>query len=273
MGDLSLDTALEGDDGHYRATLSPDWAIWGPNGGYLAVIALRAAGCEADVKRPSSFAGHFLSVARFDSVDVDVHTVKRGRRSESFRVALSQDGRPIVEALVRTAAEGPGLAHRFGSAPDAPAPETLKSSDELVDPTWDRYAFWDNLDSRPTTPERFSEPPRPRDPRLVEWYRFRPTATFDDPFLEAGRSLLLLDTMSWPAAARPHPDSAYQAPNLDVATWFHDAPRGSEWLLVEYDCPSASDGLMGTVGRVWSRDGRLLASGGAQLYCVPAPPR
>jgi acyl-CoA thioesterase II len=271
MGDLARDTVLEGGDGRYRATLSSDWEIWGPNGGYLAVIALRAAGAEARVPRPSSFSAHFLSVARFEAVDVEVETLKRGRRAESFRVAIRQEGRPVVEALVRTAAEGPGLEHRFGEAPDAPDPETLKSLDELFDPDWDRYAFWDNLDGRPTRPERYLEEPRARDPRLVEWYRFRPAATFDDPFLEAGRSLLLLDTMSWPAASRPHPDSPFQAPNLDVAAWFHADPAGSEWLLVDYECRTAGAGLMGTTGRVWSRDGRLLASGGAQLYCVPRP--
>jgi len=47
VGDRFLDTALEGGDGRYRAHLSPDWAIRGPNGGYLAVIAVRAAGREA----------------------------------------------------------------------------------------------------------------------------------------------------------------------------------------------------------------------------------
>ena len=42
MGDLAVDTAIEplGDD-RYQATLSREWAVWGPNGGYLASIALR----------------------------------------------------------------------------------------------------------------------------------------------------------------------------------------------------------------------------------------
>jgi hypothetical protein len=29
---------------------------------------------------------------------------------------------------------------------------------------------------------------------------------------------------------------------------------------------------MGTAGRVFDETGRLLASGGAQLFCVPRPP-
>jgi acyl-CoA thioesterase len=162
MGDLEHDTRLEGADGHYRTTLSRDWEIWGPNGGYMAVVALRAAGAEAAIPRPASFAAHLLAVGRFDAVDVSVVVVRRGKRSESLRVAVTQEGRPLLEALVRTAADGPGLEHRFGRAPHAPQPETLQSMDELRDPEWPVYPFWQNLD--------------------------------------AGRSLLLIDTMSWPAA-------------------------------------------------------------------------
>lgn len=43
MGDFEIDTALAGGNGRYVAHLSEDWEIWGPNGGYLAAIALRAA--------------------------------------------------------------------------------------------------------------------------------------------------------------------------------------------------------------------------------------
>jgi hypothetical protein len=46
MGDLERDTRLAGGEGRYTATLSRDWEIWGPNGGYLASLALRAAGAQ-----------------------------------------------------------------------------------------------------------------------------------------------------------------------------------------------------------------------------------
>ena len=58
-------------------------------------------------------------------------------------------------------------------------------------------------------------------------------------------------------------------PNLDVTAWFHQPADGSEWLLADYESPIATGALMGATGRIWSRDGRLLASGGAQLLCVP----
>ncbi|MEE9606759.1 MAG: thioesterase family protein [Myxococcota bacterium] len=272
MGDFEVDTRVEGGDGRYGATLHGDWEIWGPNGGYLAAIALRAAGREARIARPAAFAGHFLTVARFAPVDLEVTALRRGRRSESLRVSIRQAGRPIFEALVRTAEAGPGLEHDRSRPPDVPDPEGLKGADELRTDS-PRYPFWNNLEARPVFPERFSEEPISRDPIWREWYRFRPRATFDDPFVDAGRSLLLIDTLSWPAACQPHPEAAFMAPNLDVTAWFHRADPTGEWLLADHECQVAEGGLMGTHGRVWSRDGRLLASGGAQLLCIPAAPR
>ena len=66
MGDLALDTAVTGDNGDYAIDLSRDWEIWGPNGGYVASIALRAAGAHSRFDRPASIVGHFLGVATFE---------------------------------------------------------------------------------------------------------------------------------------------------------------------------------------------------------------
>ena len=49
-----------------------DWEIWGPCGGYVAAIALRAAGAESPFARPASFFCHYLSVADFAPVDLVV---------------------------------------------------------------------------------------------------------------------------------------------------------------------------------------------------------
>jgi acyl-CoA thioesterase-2 len=272
VGDLERDTQLvpvAGRDGHYRAQLSRDWEIWGPNGGYLAAIALRAGGLGAAIPRPASFNAHFLRVADFAEVDVRVEALRRGRRSESLRVSMEQAGKPVLEALLRTAADGPGLEHDVAEAPDVADPEGLERP-EFLRKGPPPYPFWDNLDARVLDAKRFEE--RIAEPPLWrEWYRFRPRARFDDPFLDAARSLILIDTMSWPAASRPHPDGAFQAPNLDVGVWFHRAAPECEWLLVDHTAPVAEGGLMGTVARVWSRDRKLLASGGAQLLCVPRP--
>lgn len=275
MGDFEKDTRVEGSAGRYRASLSEDWRIWGPNGGYLAAIALRAVGREAAIPRPASFHGHFLAVARFAEVALEVTPIRVGRRSESFRVQMSQEGKTIFEGLVRTAASSPGLEHDVATMPEVPGPEGLRSAAEIARDYGledrPRYPFWQNLEARPLAPERFLEAPRPRAPEWRQWYRFRPRDTFDDPWTDAGRYLLLIDTLTWPAAVQPHePAPAYSAPNLDVSAWFHRAAPGEPWLLADHRCDVAEAGLMGTTARIWSPAGRLLASGGAQLLCVPA---
>jgi acyl-CoA thioesterase-2 len=95
MGDLAVDTAIEAlGGGRYRAALSRDWQIWGAMGGYVAAIATRAAGAEATQHRPTSFFCHYLGVARFAPVDLEVEAVRRGRSAESLRVRVSQEGGP-----------------------------------------------------------------------------------------------------------------------------------------------------------------------------------
>jgi len=75
--------------------------------------------------------------------------------------------------------------------------------------------------------------------------------------------------LSWPAAAMPHASREYMAPNLDVVAWFHQSAADSEWLLSEHRSEIAGGGLIGTTSSVWASDGRLVATGGAQLMCLP----
>src|SRR5437016_8598459 len=91
MGDLAEDTAVHGADGRFVADLSPEWEIWGPSGGYVASVAVRAAAAHAGFERPASFSCHFLSVARFEQVQIDVRTLRTSRRAESVAVSMSQD--------------------------------------------------------------------------------------------------------------------------------------------------------------------------------------
>jgi len=273
MGDFEFDTRIEGANGRYRARLSQDWEIWGPNGGYLATIALRAVGQEAKVGRPASFHGHFLSVARFADVEVEVAPVRVGRRTESFRVSVAQEGKPVFEGMVRTAAESPGLTHEEGRPPEVPPAEQLKNWEQLAAEQslgeGPSFAFWDNLEARPTEPDRVGDRETRPLPRLVEWFRFRPRETFEDPWTDAGRSVVLIDTLSWPAAVRPHAPTEFTAPSLDVMVWFHRAVPREPWLLVDQVSPIGDAGLIGCLGRVWSSSGKLVASGGSQLLCIP----
>jgi acyl-CoA thioesterase II len=281
LRDLALDTALaplaspaspaaySGEVRCFGAELSRDWEIWGPNGGYLAALALRAAGACASIPRPASFYAHFLSVARFGPVEIRVRELRRGRRAEAFAVTIAQDDRAVVEAMVRTASEGPGLMHDVARMPDVPPPDALRSFAELLPDGEPGYPFWRNFESKPADPESYTGDPKPHPPSVQQWHRFVPRESFDEPFLDTGRLLILLDTMGWPAGARAHPNAPFQAPSLDVAAWFHRPAAGERWLLSDHTAAVAEQGLIGATGRIWSARGQLLASGGSQLLCVP----
>ncbi len=262
--DLELATRVEGDSGSYSAVLSDEWEIWGPNGGYLAAIALRAVGEEAEIRRPRSFYCHFLSSPAFAAVHVDVTVLKRGRRAESFAVAMTQDSKPILHALVKTATDGPGYSHQHQVMPSVAQPDELKVYEHVLAPGRRAFRFWENVERRPVLADADD-----RSPIVREWTRFRPTPCFDDPFVDASRALILLDTFGFPAAYQRYRSWEYLAPNLDTSVWLHRFNPACEWLLVDHQCTVAEHGLMGVNGTVWDTNGRLLASGSAQLCCVP----
>jgi acyl-CoA thioesterase-2 len=272
MGDLAVDTSVRPlGDGHYEATLSADWEIWGPMGGYVAACALRAAGASSEHPRPAAFSCHYLGVARFGPVELRVETRKGGRRATSQRVEVTQDGHAVLDAMVWSVSDDvDGLEHDETVAPDVPGPDELPSMRELLpDEAAPPYPFWNNLEGKPIEFEAQWPPTEPLRARWQEWLRFTPTATFEDPWSDAARCVILVDLPSWPSAHRPHAwrEPPFVAPTLDLNVAFHVPTRGEEWLLCDGAAPLSTAGLFGWTARVWSPGRQLHASGGGQcLY-------
>ena len=283
MGALGEDTAVEAVDGAGRFThrLRSAWRIWGPNGGYIASVALRAAGQCTSLPRPASLSCLFLGMASYDkeSVDIEVASLRQSKRSEALRVSITQDGQRMLEAHVWAVADGmSGLEHDVTQFPDVPLPEELKTFEELQ-PSEGPNHYWSNFDGKPIEwipPEEWPPPP-PVAPQVLQWMRYNPVALYsDDPWIDACRAVILLDTHQWPAAHRPHihrgPDEpAFIAPNMDQSIHFHQLAPKSEWLLIDAQGPIATGGLMGCESRVWSEDRRLVASASSNLMCREVP--
>lgn len=277
MGDLAKDTHVEGGDGRYTATFDDDWNIWGPCGGYVAAVAMRAVGAHTGLKRPASFSCHFLGVGAFREVSIDVRTLRATKRAESVAVTMSQDDRPICEAVAWVIGDVEGITHEHAQAPDVPKHTELKPIEELLSPEdlaeGPPFTFWSNFDERPVrwlAREEWETRPA-GDPVWQHWVRFRPTPRFDDPFAEAARLLVTLDVAMWPAASQGHKrdELTHIAPSLDLSAVFHETSDVSEWLLIDGHSPVARDGIVGGTARVWSEDGRLLCSGVQSMLCRP----
>jgi acyl-CoA thioesterase-2 len=275
MGDLAIDTAVEGRDGRYTARLSRDWEIWGPNGGYVAAIALRAAGAHSRFDRPASLVGHFLGVGDFDVPhDIETATLREAKRAQSTRVSMTQSGQPIFDAMVWSVGDVSGLEHDFAPIPETVEPESVPSNAERLAARGEEphFKFWDNFDVRTPNWVEDWENRAPGEPVARDWYRFVPASTFEDPWVDACRTVILLDTLGWPAACHYHVRSEYIAPSIDLSVAFHRWRPDEPWLFAEATSPSGAGGLIGCESRVWARDGTLLGIGASQLLCRPGRP-
>ena len=272
MGNFETDTNIVGGNGQYEAVLSRDWEIWGPNGGYVSAIALRAAGAESRFNRPASFSCQYLQIADFDKIQITVKKLKEGSTAEALKVSIEQKGKHILEAFLwLVAADITGYEHEFTTPLDVKKPGQLKSIEELLKPE-ERppYIFWNNLDRKPVIWTRDNKQ-KNDSPRWREWFRFRPQATFKDTFVDAARSLLLIDTMQWPAVFSMYtPELPYLAPSLDLNIQFHKSCPDDEWLLCDASANIARNGIINGSAIIWSEKGDLLASGISTLLCRPA---
>jgi acyl-CoA thioesterase len=273
VGDIARQTAVtvvgEPDEhgvARFEAMVHDDWEIWGPEGGYVAAIALRAAGAASPFARPASFYCQYLAVAAFEPVQLTVTPRRAGRTVLAQRVEMAQHGRPVLDAMVWSVGEVAGLEHEDVTPPDVPLPSALTPYHELVPDDDGRFAFWGNFDQNPIDFMADWPPKVPYPPVWRTWVRCRPTATFEDPWVDAARQLIVLDVMSWPAGSRPHMylDPPFIAPSLDLFASFHHGGQDAAWLLLDGHSPVAGDGLLSWTGRVWSEAGLLLASGGGQ---------
>jgi acyl-CoA thioesterase len=274
MGDLQSDTEVSGGDGQWTAKVSDDWQLWSPNGGYLATIALRAAGREAPGMRPASLECHFLTSPEPGAVQLTTHTLRRTGRAHSIRVSMTQEERPVLEAIVwAVRPDLDGLPYRAVAPPDGvPRPESLLSMEQLLPPErQSRHPFWRHLEERLVAPEAhrsWPEVPGEEAERL-SWLRYRPEPCYKDPYVDAGRAVIAVDVFVFAAAVfvLRKDQLTHIAPTLSLSVAFHRIQPASEWLLLHVKDTFVGDGLVGGRGLVWSSVGTLIASGGAQQLC------
>jgi acyl-CoA thioesterase II len=274
VGDLAQDTTVVGGDGHYHATISGDWEIWGPMGGYVAAVALRAAAAEAPPGlEPASFTCQFLSAARFEAVDINVVVRRASRRAAAIAVQIVQEGTAILDAQVWFATPDDVVRHDYAKTHRHGHPDDHKPFSEYDAGDGTTFPFWNNFDGKPLYWVDDWESFTGDEPEWAQWVKFVPAASFADPVLEAARLVLLADLPSFPAAVRAHPGPrTFVSPSLDLAVQFHHLNALGEWLLVQGVAPIADRGLMAFRSEVWTADGCQAASGSGQLLLRAVPP-
>jgi acyl-CoA thioesterase-2 len=237
--------------------------------GQAMVAAGRTAPDEGEVLH--SFHAYFLrpgdpSIPILYTVD----RTKDGRAFATRRIVAVQRGNAIFHMEASFHRPERGLEHQ-DEMPDVPAPEALPTMEQRLEPLVTQARNADDLrwlqreravESRYVTAVDLLNPGK-LPPRLDIWLRANgklPAQTLLHQCIVAYASdMSLLDT-----AMLPHGigwfDDGYQVATLDHAMWFHAGFEADEWLLYSQRSPAAAGGRAFSTGRLFTRDGRLVAS-------------
>ena len=95
------------------------------------------------------------------------------------------------------------------------------------------------------------------------WVKIRSSIS-DDREQHRALAAYITDATLASTAVRPHVSHGYTPSmlvSLDNNCWFHtDDFRVDEWMLYENESPIAENGRAFSLGRLWTRDGRLILS-------------
>jgi acyl-CoA thioesterase II len=202
-----------------------------------------------------------------------VYAVDRIRDGNSFttrRVVATQHGKAIFNLAASFQADETGFEHQ-DEMPEAPAPESLQTEQDLARALGDRLppALMQRATSvrpfemRPVAPPADPLKPAPGPPRRMVWLRAIKRLS-DETALHRYLLAYASDHSFITTSLLPHGVTwitpGMQIASLDHVMWFHQPFRVDDWLLYVIDSPAAHGGRGLVRGRVFSRDGKLVAS-------------
>jgi acyl-CoA thioesterase-2 len=193
-----------------------------------------------------------------------------GRSFSTRRVTASQNGDVILNLACSFQTLEAGLSHQVDMPADIPAPDALRSEDDM------------RLDIIDTVPEAVRENfmrPRvvdirpigmrswmnkgPQPPVQQSWVRLV-APIGDDPQLHRTMLAYISDMQLLGTCSLPHGlnwiSGELVSASLDHAIWFHDDFRADDWLYFQSDSPWSNRGRGLNHAKFYARDGRLVAS-------------
>ena len=249
-----------------RTQWMPHGRVFG--GQVLAQALIAAMRTMVDGRAPHSLHSYFLRPGDINKeIAFSVEILRDGRSFSARRVHALQDGQPIFSMIASFQDPDAGLEHQSLMPQGVTPPEQLPSAADLLS-AFDHPAtnYWSK--ARPFDLRHASEPVylQPAKQQLAEqliWFKALSELP-DDPQLQAAalayasdysilESILRRHGLSW-----AHPGLA--SASLDHAMWFHRPARVDQWLLYAQESPSAQNGRGLSLGKIFDRDGKLIAS-------------
>jgi acyl-CoA thioesterase-2 len=251
-------------------------------GQVLAQSIVAATRTVAGDRAIHSMHGYFLRPGDVNlPITFSVDRIHDGRSFSTRRTQAYQNGLPILSMIASFQDEDEGLEHQVTMPQGLPEPESLPSSaDSLEDVRHPVAQYW--ASQRPFDMRHVSSPvylsvEGEHVAQQAVWFRAIGDLP-DDPALHRAALAYASDYTIMESIMRRHgvawADPGLKAASLDHAMWWHRPARVDEWLLYTQESPSASGGRGLAQGRIYSRDGRLVASIAQEaMVRVPAEQR
>ncbi|MEV4278238.1 acyl-CoA thioesterase [Actinoplanes xinjiangensis] len=239
-------------------------------GGQVAGQALVAAGRTVDPSRHvHSLHGYFVRPGD-PTVPITFHVelIRDGRSFSVRRSTARQHGKTIFFMSASFQVPEEGLDHHTPAPTDVPGPEDVPTIMHWAEKYPDRMAMFKasprSVDVRYVGVPGWV-PPGDRDAEPLQrvWMRLDGRLP-DDPLIHACALTYASDMSLLDAVLSTHgevwgPGGVIGA-SLDHALWFHRPFRADEWFLYDSASPSASGSRGLASGRMFTREGRHIAS-------------
>lgn len=244
----------------------PHGRVYG--GQVLAQSIVAASRTVAAPRTLHSLHGYFLAPGDISQgVNYSVDVLRDGRSFSTRRVQGFQSGQPIFSMIASFQDPNPGLEHQDDFPSDIPAPETLPTAAELMGenphPVAQYWAKARPFDMRHVgSPIYFRVDGAPVAHQAV-WIKALGDLP-NDPVVHRAALAYASDYTILESIYRRHgiawSHPGLKSASLDHAMWFHREGRADQWLLYVQESPSAQGGRGLSLGRIFTRDGRLLAT-------------
>ena len=241
------------------------------------VAAQRSVPDERDIH---SMHGYFLRPGDVNlPITFSVDRIHDGRSFSTRRTQAYQNGLPILSMIASFQDEDPGVEHRIEMPSDLPDPEELPTTSDLLGHIdHDAARYWSDaraFDMRHVESPVYLRVDGAHVAHQAVWMKAGPGLPDDDKLHRAALAYASDYSILEPILRRH--GVAWATPGLKIASldhamWWHRSGRVDEWMLYVQESPSASGGRGLSLGSIFSRDGRLLASVAQEgMVRVPAP--
>lgn len=263
---------LESDRFEGRSQPQPHGRVFG---GQVLAQTLIAAGLtvrdledfEEHPRNVHSMHAYFLRAGDAQlPITFEVERLRDGRSFSARRVLALQHDRPILAMSASFQTLDGGMSHQ-DEMPQVTPPEELPSVPELLAGVKDgpakKWVERRAIDIRHVEGTLYLEPAQERTTRQNVWIR----ATGDlpkDPLFNAAVLAYASDYTLLEGVLRGNgiswSDRRLRPASLDHSMWFHRPARADDWILYSQASPSSQGGRGLGIGRMFSRDGTLVAS-------------